>query len=148
MGEVARDEWPWMSESEHGKPRAAAPRITDEEKVMTITNQTDMSQTQAEDRMSVEEWLAIRKEAALKIDPENAEVFQDCVNLCDPYGVDPDPPEVCLGKVHFARSPESDVWVWFGDLPKATCDWLHERMENDATTPSNHPDSVLSTCSI
>ena len=48
---------------------------------------------------------AIRKEAGRKIDPETAEVL--------------------LG--FFARSPGSDVWVWFGDLSDATRDALWEK---------------------
>jgi hypothetical protein len=40
-------------------------------------------------KMTVEAWLAVHKEAALKIDPETAEVFCGRGFICDPYGVHP-----------------------------------------------------------
>jgi hypothetical protein len=66
------------------------------------------------------QWLAIRKEAGLKLDPETAEVEWCCAQTFDPYGVDPDLPEQCqqIAREYFARSPASDVWVNFCDLPK------------------------------
>jgi hypothetical protein len=79
-------------------------------------------------QMTVEEWLAIRKEAALHIDPETAEVTWIYAQTVDPYGVHPKPPDEYwqVGREYFARSPGSDVWVWFGDLPKATQDALEK----------------------
>jgi hypothetical protein len=81
--------------------------------------------------LEVEEWLAIRKEAGLKIDPETAEVFWCYADVADPYGVKGDliPEEYrgCIGRDSFARSPGSDVWVWFGDLPDATRNALWEK---------------------
>ena len=78
------------------------------------------------DQMTVEQWLAIRKEAGLKIDPETAEVTCHHVQILDPYGVRPELPAECdcVGRAYFARSPGSDVWVEFGDLPDATRDAL------------------------
>ncbi len=72
-----------------------------------------------EDHLSVDQWLRIRKEVGLRIDPEIAEVEWWYAQTLDPYGVDPDLPEECqqVGREYFARSPESDIWVWFGDLP-------------------------------
>jgi hypothetical protein len=61
------------------------------------------------------QWLAIRKEAGLKLDLETAEVEWCYAQTLDPYGVDPDLPEQCqqIGREYFARSPASDVWVNF-----------------------------------
>jgi hypothetical protein len=72
--------------------------------------------------MTTEEWLAIRKEAGLKIDPETAEVCCWYAQVLDPYGVFPEIAKEwgCVGREYFARSPESDVWVCFSDLPEAT----------------------------
>jgi hypothetical protein len=75
-----------------------------------------------------EQWLAVRKEAALKIDPETAEVFCVYGDVCDPYGVYNLPGEACIGRNYFARSPENDVWISFDDLPDAVCDRLWARM--------------------
>jgi hypothetical protein len=74
-------------------------------------------------------WLAIRTEAGLKIDPETAEVEWEYAQTLDPYGLDPDLPEECqcVGREYFARSPGSDVWVHFGDLPEATRDALWKK---------------------
>jgi hypothetical protein len=79
--------------------------------------------------MTTEQWLAIRKQAGLQIDPETAEVHWQYGQVADPYGVDPDLPEEyqCVGRNYFARSPGSDVWVEFGDLPDAVRDALWEK---------------------
>jgi hypothetical protein len=65
-----------------------------------------------------QEFRSIRKEAGRRIDPAAAEVRWIYTQTLDPYGIDPDLPEECLqvGREYFARSPESDTWVWFGDL--------------------------------
>jgi hypothetical protein len=78
--------------------------------------------------MTVEQWLAIRREAALQIDPETAEVMWKYANVADPYGVYPDGEE-CIGRVYFARPAGSDVWVCFYDLPDATVKALREKQE-------------------
>ena len=69
---------------------------------------------------------ALRKAVGLQIDPETAEVEWTYAQTLDPYGDDPNLPEEYqqVGREYFARSPGSDVWVWFGDLPKATRDAL------------------------
>jgi hypothetical protein len=74
------------------------------------------------DGMSIEQWLAVRKEAGTKIDPATAEVHWAYRQSLDPYGVYGELPEICqqVDREHFARSPGSYVWVWFGDLPDAT----------------------------
>jgi hypothetical protein len=76
-----------------------------------------------------EAWLAIRKEAGRHIDPETAEVDWDFAETFDPYGVDPDLPEEyqSVGREYFARSPGSDIWVWFGDLPEMVREALRKR---------------------
>ncbi len=55
------------------------------------------------DAFDVEQWLACRKEAGLKIDPETAEVCWEIALIADPYGVYPDLPEEmqCVGRVYF-----------------------------------------------
>ena len=78
---------------------------------------------------TVEQWLAIRREAALQIDPETAEVMWTYANICDPYGIYPDCPEECIGRLYFARPPGSDVWVDFNDLPDATVKALEEKQK-------------------
>jgi hypothetical protein len=91
-----------------------------------------------QDQMTVEQWLAIRKEAALQIDPETAEVEWSYEVTCDPYGVYPDLPEEDqqVGRAYFARAPGSDVWVWFGDLPEAVRDVLWEKHKKKLAFPA------------
>jgi hypothetical protein len=74
------------------------------------------------DQMTVQQWLAIRKEAGRKIDPETAEVHWSYMQTFDPYGVYTEPPDECwqIGREYFARSPGSEIWVHFSDLPPAT----------------------------
>jgi hypothetical protein len=74
------------------------------------------------------EFLLIRKEAGLKIDPATAEVTWHHVQILDPYGIfDLSPEEDCVGAVMFARAPDSDVWVSADELPSATVDALRIR---------------------
>jgi hypothetical protein len=80
-------------------------------------------------KMTLEHWLAIRREAALQIDPETAEIMWKHANIVDPYGVYPDCPAECIGRVYFARPSGSDVWVCFDDLPHATVKALREKQE-------------------
>jgi hypothetical protein len=74
-----------------------------------------------------EQRLALCREQALRIDPETAEVYGQHGNICDPYGFGNE--DWCVGYNCFARSPGSDVWVSFDDLPQATCDRLRARMK-------------------
>ena len=75
-------------------------------------------------------WLTQRKEEALKIDPETAQVFFHWGSVVAPYGIYPHSDEdYCIGRNYFARSPTSEVWVLFDDLPTAVCDRLWERMK-------------------
>jgi hypothetical protein len=74
-----------------------------------------------EEQLPVEQWLAIRKEAGLKIDPATAELSWGWGYILDPYGVyDLSDEERCAGRTYFARAPGSDIWVEFRDLPDAT----------------------------
>lgn len=70
----------------------------------------------------LKQWLQIRREEALRIDPNNVEVCWWYAQTLDPYGVDPDLPEEYqqIGREYFACRPGSDVWVSFDDLPDTT----------------------------
>jgi hypothetical protein len=100
-----------------------------------ITDESRSRKGEGENMMTDEErevWLAIRKEAGLKIDPETAEVDWNYASTTDPYGIYPPlPDEVCdcVGREHFARAPGNDVWVHFDDLPKATREALWKKHE-------------------
>ena len=89
----------------------------------------------------VEQWLTIRKEAGQQIDPETAEVDWNYAYTLDPYGVDPDLPEELqqVGREYFARSPGSDVWVSFHDLPDATRDALWKKHKSRLAFPAGLP---------
>jgi hypothetical protein len=78
-----------------------------------------------------QQWLAIRKEAGLKIDPETAEVFWTWGQIVDPYGLgDLTDEERCIGRNYFARSPGSEMWVSF-DEPDAVRHRLWARLKAD-----------------
>ena len=70
----------------------------------------------------VEQWLAIRKEAGLKINPKTAEVEWRYAQTLDPYGVYPDLPEECQQTGIPRPIPGSDIWVHFHDLPEESRD--------------------------
>ena len=86
----------------------------------------------------LEEFRLIRKEARLHIDPSTAEVYWTYAQMIDPYGILPDIPEEYqqVGREYFARSPGSDIWIWFGDLPEATCTALWERHKQKLAFPA------------
>ena len=88
--------------------------------------------------MTCDEWLAIRKEEALKIDPATAQVEWWFALTVDPYGVYSDLPEECqqVGREYFARNPGSDIWVSFQDLPADTSDALWERHKKRIAFPA------------
>ena len=69
--------------------------------------------------LTIDQWLSLRKEAAGKIDPENAEITWDYRQTLDPYDVYDDlrEEEKSIGREYFARAPGTDIWVWFGDFP-------------------------------
>jgi hypothetical protein len=90
------------------------------------------------EKANVEEWLAIRKEEGLKIDPDTAEVTWHYAQTLDPYGVDQNLTEECqqIGREYFARSSGSNIWVHFHDLPEETRDALWERHESKLAFPA------------
>src|SRR5262249_61213030 len=94
---------------------------------------TDVLQTTVDatdDQMTVDQWLAIRKEAALHINPDTAEVFWCYAETLDPYGLYDLPKEYSqIGRAYFARAPESDVWVAFHDLSEPTRDALWQKLK-------------------
>jgi hypothetical protein len=79
-----------------------------------------------------QEFLSIRREAGLKIDPATAEARGLYVQILDPYGIrDLSPEEDCSGNVLFARAPGGDIWVSQYELPSATLDALRIRIEQE-----------------
>jgi hypothetical protein len=87
------------------------------------------------------EWLAIRKKAGRKIDPETAEVTWVYAQTLNPYGIQGEMPEVLwlVGREYFARSPGSNIWVWFGDIPSAARSALWERHKAGLAFPAGLP---------
>lgn len=78
-----------------------------------------------------DDFIAVRKEAGSKIDPATAEVYWHWGQVLDPYGIhELRSEESCVGRQYFARSPGSDIWVSFYDLPDTTRDAIKERQAN------------------
>jgi hypothetical protein len=111
--------------------------MTNEEKTGGKADLPQSVEDVESDQMTVEQWLAIRKEAARQIDPETAEVEWMYAQTLDPYGVNPELPEERqqVGREYFARSPGSEVWVWFGDLPEKIRDALWEKHKSHLAFP-------------
>ena len=83
------------------------------------------------DRNEIIAWLAERKEAGKRINPDNAEVTFWWALTLDPYGVWPDitDREKQVGREYFAQTPGGDDgWVSFDDLPDATREELRRKM--------------------
>ena len=92
--------------------------------------------------LTIEQWLQIRKREGRTIDPDTGEVKWEYARTADPYGVYQDLPEVCqqVAPVHFARSPGSDIWVAFCDLPDESRELLWERLCEDCRFPPGFSD--------
>jgi hypothetical protein len=92
------------------------------------------------EKPEVREWLTIRREAGLKLDPKTAEVTWWHAQTLDPYGVCNEFPKrlSCVGRAYFARSPENNIWVEFGDLPETVRTALWRRI--DDAIAKKHPD--------
>jgi hypothetical protein len=107
-----------------------------------LTNEANQMPTTPEenttDKLTREQWLQIRKEEGLKIDPDTAEVMWEYGYTLDPYGVYPDLPPECqqVGREYFARSPGSEIWVSFCDLPEETYERLWERHKGQLSFPA------------
>lgn len=93
------------------------------------------------DQLPIDQWLQTRKQAGLRIDPQTAEVTWEYGLTLDPYGVYPELPEEArqVGREYFARSPGSDIWVWFGDLPAQTRDALWKMHRSKLAFPAGVP---------
>jgi hypothetical protein len=68
----------------------------------------------------------LRKAVGGQIDPETAEVAWTFAQAFDPYNDGFDIPEEMqyVDREYFARSPGSNLWILFSDLPQATFDHL------------------------
>ena len=77
--------------------------------------------------------------------PRNRRSGLDVPLTLDPYGVYPELPEELqqVGREYFARSPGSDIWVWFGDLPEATETVLWEKHKRTLAFPAGLQKSVV-----
>ena len=93
------------------------------------------------DEKMIDDFLAVRKEAAKHINPDTAEVDWEHGQIMDPYGIDPDLPDElwCVGRVYFARSPGSDIWVCFYDLPEEIRSALWEKHKRQLAFPAGLP---------
>jgi hypothetical protein len=107
----------------------------------TQKHETAAAAPEAPDQIKKREWLAIRKQAGRKIDPESAEVAWEYGLVLDPYGIHGKlPDELCqVGRIYFARSPGSEIWVEFGDLPDATVHALWEKHRDKLAFPAGLP---------
>jgi hypothetical protein len=103
------------------------------------------------DKLSKDElrqWLASRKEAAQAIDVESCEVGVWYADELDPYGIDRALGEFCLdgasiNRVGFVRSPDSNGWVYVGDLPDQKYSALLDRTEREwQAYCAAHPDDA------
>jgi hypothetical protein len=92
------------------------------------------------EKAEIEDWLAIRREEGIKIDPETAEVEWWYAQTLDRYGVEDEwelPEEFHqVGREYFACAPGSKIWVWFGDLPDETRDKLWNRHSHKLAFPA------------
>jgi hypothetical protein len=89
--------------------------------------------------------LELKQKAGLETDPATAEVDWCYAETMDPYGINPDLPEVYsqIGRAYFARSPGSDIWVEFGDLAVETSDALWRRHGRKLRFPAGLADRVV-----
>jgi hypothetical protein len=81
-------------------------------------------------------WLASRKEAAREINVETCEVGCWFADEQDPYGFEniidkTEDTEASINRCRFVRSPESNGWIWVGDLPTEKLKALSDRGDRE-----------------
>ena len=112
--------------------------------IESTTRRLQMSDTTdaTRDPLPIEQWLQIRKEEGARIDPETAEVMWVFAQTLDPYDVVEDLPTEChqVGREYFARSPGSDIWVHFHDLPDETRERILEMQRKSELEEFPWPD--------
>ena len=64
--------------------------MTSEEGRLPQLDSSESTRDVTSAQITVEQWLEIRKEAGLQIDPETAKVRWEYAQTMDPYGVDPE----------------------------------------------------------
>jgi len=95
-----------------------------------------MGRFRLSEREAIKAWREVRKQAGLQIDPATAEVTWEYAQTLDPYGIIVDLPREAqqVGREYFARSPGSDLWVSFDDLPDATREALRGKDKPPGST--------------
>jgi hypothetical protein len=76
-------------------------------------------------------FLALKRQAALKIDPATAEMIWVYGDPFDPYGIGPEVPDEHLHELCYVSSPGSKISVWVGDLPNEARQALRLRLANE-----------------
>ena len=78
----------------------------------------------------IKKWLAAKKAAGRKINPDKAKIIWLYSQELDPYGVFTDllPEYNCEERVPFARNQRSKIWVSFRDIPQRIVDKLYQRI--------------------
>lgn len=90
--------------------------------------------------LEIEKWLALRKDEALKINAEDAEIMWVRGQALDPYevfGITIHSPYHFWVELCFVRRPESDIWVYAEDLPEKVRRELEERIKVDPPRPDD-----------
>jgi hypothetical protein len=79
---------------------------------------------------ALQQWFALREQAALSIDPETAEVNWTYGIMGDPYSLGHLPEHARnTGRQYWARAPGCDIWVAFDDLPEKTYNALKRKLD-------------------
>jgi len=87
-------------------------------------------------KLNIDAYLASRKKAAAEVNPKTAEVWWQWADPSDPYCLYLDRiPAECqnMGRVHFASSPGSHIWIAFCDLPASVRLELWDRLQKGQT---------------
>jgi hypothetical protein len=96
-------------------------------------------------------WVASRKEAGRNIDIHTCEIHWQYVQVLDPYDlraasgdplVMPGMPEDQIGCDCFVCGPDSDGWIFEGDLPAEKLEALHERIKRGASNGRRNGDEM------
>jgi hypothetical protein len=122
----------------NGKPETTDMPITEDE----IQRMPWTRQLMTEEEL--QQWVASRKEAGLRIDIETCELARWPANDLDPYGVSHDPDlYVQIGTNRFVRSSTSNGWINEEDLPiekaRAMYDRIHREWEAWAEAHPHYP---------
>jgi hypothetical protein len=94
-------------------------------------------------RKEHQEFLDRVREAGRKINPETARIWAEIGYVLNVYDLSPFGEDNYGATNYFAFEPESELWVWFEDIPEPIRNRLEARVHNGELEDADGVDFLL-----